>query len=39
MIQELDKKILAYAVGEKRITLQLQSSISADYLYPEAQIF
>lgn len=39
MIPELDKKILAYALSEKRIVLQLQTAITADYLHPEAQIF
>ncbi|MFA5048791.1 MAG: DnaB-like helicase C-terminal domain-containing protein [Patescibacteria group bacterium] len=39
MIPELDKKILAYVLGEKRIALQLQTIITTDYLHPEAQIF
>lgn len=39
MIPELDKKILAYALGEKRIALQLQTLITADYLYPDVQVF
>ena len=39
MIPELDKKILAYALGEKRVVLQLQTLITADYLHSDAQIF
>jgi len=39
MIDELDGKILAYALNEKRITLSLQTSISADYLHPSCQLF
>ena len=39
MIQDLDKKILAYALSEKRIALQLETTITSDYLCPEARFF
>lgn len=39
MIPELDKKILAYALGEKRIALQIQTLITADYLCQQVQMF
>lgn len=39
MIQELDKKILAYGLAEKKILLDLQTSVPPDYMYPNTQIF
>ena len=39
MTNDLDAKILAYALNEKRITLALQATISADYLHPSYQVF
>lgn len=38
-LQELDQKILAYALTERRITLNLQTAISAEYLHPDCQVF
>jgi replicative DNA helicase len=38
-LQELDKRILAYAIAERRLTLNLQTSISAEYLHPDCQVF
>ena len=39
MLEELDGKILAYALNEKRTVLTLQTAISADYLKTEYQLF
>lgn len=39
MIPDLDKKILAYCLSEKRIAFQLQTLITIDYLHPDVQSF
>jgi replicative DNA helicase len=39
MIPELDKVILAYALGEKRLALTLQTTINNEYFHPSCQIF
>lgn len=39
MIPELDKKIIAYAVEEKRIALNLQTVITPEYMHKDCQTF
>jgi replicative DNA helicase len=39
MIPELDKKILAYGLMEKRILLDLQTSVPIEYMHADAQPF
>ncbi len=38
-LQDLDKKILAYAMSERSISLSLQTTISVDYMHPDCQLF
>lgn len=39
MIQELDKKIIAYGLSERRILLSLQTSVTVDYFHPDYKGF
>jgi hypothetical protein len=39
MIPELDKKILAYAIAEKRLAMNLQTAITSEYIHKNAQSF
>jgi len=39
MIPELDKKIIAYAISEKRLSMSLQTAITPEYMHKDAQPF